>query len=155
MELDLQSLFWLHVHSCTHWLRPRNPPLHLGSYTSTMALLISQERRHLFVIPWCPLSTELIHFGKTGHCGQTPFIFKQFEKWSGHKKWSMHCPVHCGTEKKSSCYPNYLKWQNVAKHCVSNNVDFITQWTEENVANRTRLFKCSCFFFCDIISTVK
>ncbi len=26
MELDPQSLFWLHMHSCTHWLRPRNPP---------------------------------------------------------------------------------------------------------------------------------
>ncbi len=26
MELDLQSLFGLHVHSCTHWLRPRTPP---------------------------------------------------------------------------------------------------------------------------------
>ncbi len=26
MELDLQSLFGLHMHSCTHWLRPRNPP---------------------------------------------------------------------------------------------------------------------------------
>jgi hypothetical protein len=25
MELDLQSLFGLHVHSYTHWLRPRNP----------------------------------------------------------------------------------------------------------------------------------
>jgi len=24
MEVDLQSLFGLHVHSCTHWLRPRN-----------------------------------------------------------------------------------------------------------------------------------
>ncbi len=26
MELDLQSLFGLHVHSCSHWPRPRNPP---------------------------------------------------------------------------------------------------------------------------------
>ncbi len=26
MELDFQSVFGLHVHSCTHWLRPRNPP---------------------------------------------------------------------------------------------------------------------------------
>jgi hypothetical protein len=26
MELDLQSLFWLHVHICTHCLRPRNLP---------------------------------------------------------------------------------------------------------------------------------
>ena len=26
MELDLQSLFGLHVHSCTPWLTPRNSP---------------------------------------------------------------------------------------------------------------------------------
>jgi hypothetical protein len=26
MELDPQSLFGLHVYSCPHWLRPRNPP---------------------------------------------------------------------------------------------------------------------------------
>jgi hypothetical protein len=38
-ELELQSLFGLRVHSCTHWLRHRNPPppappqpTHLGSY---------------------------------------------------------------------------------------------------------------------------
>jgi hypothetical protein len=52
MDLDLQSLFGLHVHSCTHWLRPRTPPpppRHLGSYTR--ALLVSQNRRHLFVTP--------------------------------------------------------------------------------------------------------
>jgi hypothetical protein len=31
-KIDLQSLFGLHVHSCTHWLRPRTPlPPHLGS----------------------------------------------------------------------------------------------------------------------------
>ncbi len=67
MELDLQSIFGLHVHSCTHLLRlpnppnpiwaqcaqlhslaepPQSPPPHLGSYTR--ALLVSQERRHLF-----------------------------------------------------------------------------------------------------------
>ncbi len=55
MELDLQSLFGLHVHSCTHWLRPRNPPpppptRHLGSYTR--ALFVSQDRGHIFVTPW-------------------------------------------------------------------------------------------------------
>ncbi len=34
MELDLHSLFGLHVYSCTHWLRLRNPPPpHLGSYS--------------------------------------------------------------------------------------------------------------------------
>ncbi len=37
------------MHSCTHWLRPRNPiPTHLGSYTR--ALLVSKDR-HLFVTP--------------------------------------------------------------------------------------------------------
>ena len=44
MEIDLQSLFGLHVHSCTHWLRPRTPPPfppHLGQYTR--ALLVSRE----------------------------------------------------------------------------------------------------------------
>jgi hypothetical protein len=37
------------VYSCTHWLRPRHSPTppHLGSYTR--ALLVSKDRRHLFV----------------------------------------------------------------------------------------------------------
>ncbi len=30
MELDFQSLFGLHVHICTHWLRPRNIPPAFG-----------------------------------------------------------------------------------------------------------------------------
>ncbi len=49
---NLQSLFGLHVYSCTHWLRPRNCPLppHLGS--CTRALLVSQDRRHFFVTHW-------------------------------------------------------------------------------------------------------
>jgi hypothetical protein len=51
MKLDLQILFGLHVHRCTHWLRHRHPPPHLGLYTR--ALLVSQDRRHLFVTPWC------------------------------------------------------------------------------------------------------
>ncbi len=52
MKLYFKSLFGSHVHSCTHWLRPPNLPLlpHLGS--STRALLVSQDRRHLFLTPW-------------------------------------------------------------------------------------------------------
>jgi hypothetical protein len=49
MELYLQSLYGLHVHSCTYWLRPRNTPPHhphLGSFTR--ASLVSEDRRHLF-----------------------------------------------------------------------------------------------------------
>ncbi len=42
MELNLLSLFGLHVHSCTHWLIHRDspPPPHLDSYTR--ALLVSK-----------------------------------------------------------------------------------------------------------------
>jgi hypothetical protein len=47
------NFIWAPVYSCTHWLRPCNspPPLppHLGSYTR--ALLVIQDRRHLFVTP--------------------------------------------------------------------------------------------------------
>jgi hypothetical protein len=48
------KFIWAPVYSCTHWLRPRNPPPplppHLGSYAR--ALLVSQDRRHLFLNPW-------------------------------------------------------------------------------------------------------
>jgi hypothetical protein len=52
MELELQSLYGLHVHSCTHWLKPLDSPppnSHLGLFTR--ALMVSQDRRHLFVTP--------------------------------------------------------------------------------------------------------
>jgi len=55
MELDLQRLFGLHVYRTAVLIGrdPATPPLspHLGS--NTRALLVSQERRHLFVTPWC------------------------------------------------------------------------------------------------------
>jgi hypothetical protein len=61
MELDPQSLFGLHVHRFTHWLRPRKgrnpptPPPHFGSNTRTLLVTVSQDRRHLFVTPWLVL----------------------------------------------------------------------------------------------------
>jgi hypothetical protein len=47
------KFIWVPVYSCPHWLRRRNsppPPRHLGLYTR--ALLVSQDRRRLFVTPW-------------------------------------------------------------------------------------------------------
>ncbi len=58
MELDLQSLFGLHVHSCTHWLSPRRPPTTFG--------LIYQIRRHLFVTPWLWLMEFLMESASYG-----------------------------------------------------------------------------------------
>ncbi len=49
MELDLQSLFGLHVHSCTHWLRP---------HSNTRAV-VSQDRRHLLCDTWMWRSVNL------------------------------------------------------------------------------------------------
>jgi hypothetical protein len=45
------KFIWPPVYSFSHWVRPRNSPLspRLGSNTS--ALLVSQDRRHLFVTP--------------------------------------------------------------------------------------------------------
>jgi hypothetical protein len=60
MELDLQSLFGLHEHRCTHWLRPwaktlqTPPPLYppLPAFGLIFeGLLAIYDRRHLFVTP--------------------------------------------------------------------------------------------------------
>ncbi len=57
MELDLQSFFGLHVHTAqlysldeTQQPAPLHPSLELGSFTRS--LLVSQDKRHLFVTPW-------------------------------------------------------------------------------------------------------
>jgi hypothetical protein len=51
-ELGSPKFIWAPAYSCTHWLRPRNPPpLFLGSYTR--ALLVSQD---LFVTPCFTMS---------------------------------------------------------------------------------------------------
>ncbi len=48
---------WL-VHSCSHWLRPRNPPppphpLVFGlTYEGGHWSMVSQDGRHLLVTPW-------------------------------------------------------------------------------------------------------
>ncbi len=54
------KFIWAPVHSCTLWLRPRNPPPpQLGSYTR--ALLVSQDRRHLLVTP-CRVPWILLYY---------------------------------------------------------------------------------------------
>ncbi len=66
MELNLQRLFGLHAHSCTHWLRTRNPPPPPSPpfgiiYEAARALLVSPDRRHLIVTSWLkPQNTLLV-----------------------------------------------------------------------------------------------
>jgi hypothetical protein len=55
MEFVLQSLFELHVHSCTHGLRPCNPapPRIYGLiYEGAIGQPRAQDSQHLYVIPW-------------------------------------------------------------------------------------------------------
>ncbi len=55
MELDLQSLFGLLVHCCTHWLRPRNrpPPPSPAFGLIYEGAIDQQDRRHLSACdPW-------------------------------------------------------------------------------------------------------
>ncbi len=55
MELDLHYLLFV-IFLFTHRVRPRNPPTrHLGSFAR--ALMISQDKRHLFVTPFHVPST--------------------------------------------------------------------------------------------------
>jgi hypothetical protein len=51
MELDLQSLFGLHVHSCRYSLAETPQTHHTTVPPFTRALLVSQDRRQLFVTP--------------------------------------------------------------------------------------------------------
>jgi hypothetical protein len=81
MELHLHSLFGLHEHSCSHCLRGWDPatppppvPLHLGSYTR--ALLVSLDRRHLFVTPWLYLSSGSMGEGGGGMAGSHMTLVK-------------------------------------------------------------------------------
>ncbi len=52
MEVDLKSLFWLHVTWCVQLNSLAETP-HLDSMAR--ALLVSKDRRHLFVTPWWTL----------------------------------------------------------------------------------------------------
>ncbi len=77
MEVDLQSLFGLHVTWCAHaQLHSLAENLQLPSYPRhwtriTRALLVSKNRRHLFVTPWlghdvyCPNLSNYQCFGRS------------------------------------------------------------------------------------------
>jgi hypothetical protein len=56
------KFIWAPVYNCTHWLRPRNPPPPLWAYirARTNVLLVSQDRRHLFVTPCMVLFVRYI-----------------------------------------------------------------------------------------------
>jgi hypothetical protein len=48
MELDPQSLFGFHVHSCTHWLRPCNP---LKIWAHIRGRYLSTKKDDIFLCP--------------------------------------------------------------------------------------------------------
>ncbi len=68
MEVDLRSLFGLHVTWCAQLHRPRNPPPPRIWTRYTRALLVSKDRRHLLVTPciycirmsWCTATDWLL-----------------------------------------------------------------------------------------------
>ncbi len=58
------------VHSCTHWLRPRNS---LRIWTRiTRALLVSKDRRHLFVTPCSQPINTFVYAPHVLHLQQHP-----------------------------------------------------------------------------------
>jgi hypothetical protein len=101
-KLDLQSLFGLNVHSCTHWLSPAIPPLHLVSYAR--ALLVSQERRHLFGLTTNALVNERHIKEKETECGECRLSLAVFSCAHGAQlnfddltRWQSHLVAISGT----------------------------------------------------------
>ncbi len=74
MEVDLQSLFGLHVSWCAQVYSlaktPQLPPSPRIWTRITRALLVSKDRRHLFVTPWSLLTNSaLVYESKCGGMG--------------------------------------------------------------------------------------
>ncbi len=61
MDLDLQSLFGIHVFCCTHWLRPRKPPPPPYPRFGLVyeGAIGSQDNGRLFVTP-CIYTSEIL-----------------------------------------------------------------------------------------------
>ncbi len=134
MEVDLQSLFGLHVtwcalHSCAHWLSPRNPPI--PPYTR--ALLVSKDRRHL----WCKyLYNDLV---------RTRFIYtsvlKSFTLWDYLSKYMLRASIIpqwvIFFSNKASIFIVRLwrgEWRT-SRHCSW------TKWSSRQSLHRTSLLK--------------
>jgi hypothetical protein len=62
MEINLQSLFRLHVHSCTHWLRPSKPPPPPPAFGLIYEGAIGQQRKTTSLCdPLALYSLEILH----------------------------------------------------------------------------------------------
>ncbi len=72
------KFIWAPVHSCTHWLRPLNsPPSPAFGLIRGRALLVSQDRRHLFVTPCVPYMYGGIWLSVWQRSNQKHFSFYQ------------------------------------------------------------------------------
>ncbi len=113
MEFDLQSLFGLHVHRCSHWLRPRNPPL-----PSTFVLMyegaIGQPRQTTSVCD--PLGTvpcTLLQWNVLENVTHTLLFYfytaNPVTLWVFRIRklpvFTQHILTHAGEERKDSEFP--------------------------------------------------
>ncbi len=95
VEVDLQSLFGLHVTSCAQlYSLAETPellpiPPHWDSYTR--ALLVSKDRRHLFVTPRLPLTAWVY-----GTCFGLPSI--------QYSRYAVQCTMYC------TCCIRCIRW---------------------------------------------
>ncbi len=126
IELDLKSLFGLHapcaqVYSLdeSETLQPPPPPRRLGSYTR--AMLVSQDRRLLFVTP-CTMWTSLVVWVKKynddlcyrlqydsplfrGSTQVSGLISRELQAWGDY-----FVPPHCTVYKTSEMSGLYIVW---------------------------------------------
>jgi hypothetical protein len=115
------------VYSYTYWLRPRNSPLppHLGSYTR--ALLVSQERRHLFSNPLAVNHGYLISTAQSRRTKRTSINKTKKDPYSllgvldpdrsGHYHFAGSGPVFILT-KCTNVKKNYTFRFSEKRHCT-------------------------------------
>ncbi len=90
------------VHSCTHWLRPRNSPPPRIWTRIARALLVSKDRRHFFVTPCSTVSSGFasIRGGVHKYLMRSSVI-----QWKSRTEFNAQAIL-------SSAFPPFNKYQN-------------------------------------------
>ncbi len=105
IELDLQSIFGLLCTAVLIGWDPAIPPLppHLAHW---LTLLVSQDRRHLYVTPWFHMSVNLTNEAVLG--------LLYYDNWNYNSK-GVHCTFQCVCVWNEALL-NSVRVHNYSKH---------------------------------------
>ncbi len=138
--------------------RPRNPPPHLGSYTR--ALLVSQDRRHLFVTPWLAISYLFLDF-YWSHCnGDSAYIFLFWELRGLSPNFHIHVSVsdlYCIFPGSVHIFPPAEKADPLWKYIIRSQTHECGNWDGDPDIPFLGIFFCfkfSAFCLCSAVKAI-